>query len=347
MTSLERTVEITKKVLIGFLIGLGCIIFIVILVNIISSIRKAFFPPTPAGPSVAFGKLDQIPFDDNGEKGNFTYSLQTVSGTLPTLSDREEVFKINNAAPSLLNLSNAKSIVAAGNFTSDPTAISDTNYEWTNSTPSSTLVMNIINNNFTYSYDYNSDPNVLQGINLTDTIGAINTATTFFNTYISTLPSDINVDNPNTSFFSINNGNFTSVPSLSQAQAIRVDFFPNNVNKLSIYYPTFPNSLMYAYVGGGADNSQVIKASYFHVNISNQNSTYPIISSQDAFNDLKNGNAYILPSYTGSKNVNIRNVSVVYFIANDNQNYLMPVIVFQGDNNFYAVVSAVKGEWIK
>ena len=347
MTSLEKTVEITRRVLIGFFIGLGSIVFIFILLTIISSIRNIFFPTPQPPPTVSFGKLPAISYETTGLKNTFNYTLETNTGNLPNLPDRENVYKINNPTPNFLNLSDATNIASQNNFTSSPIAISDIVYKWTTSTPSSSLTMNIVDNNFNYSYNFLSDQNVIQAVNLPNTTAAIQTATNFFSQYITKLPSDIDTTNAPTTLLMINNSNIIPAPSFSQTQIIRVDFYQNNVNNLPIYYPNFPNSLLYAYVGGGANNPQVLKASYFYKNISTTNSTYPIKTAAQAFDELKKGGGYISSSYNGnSKNINIRSVNLGYILYSDAQNYLMPVIVFKGDNNFYAFISAVTDQWI-
>lgn len=347
MTSLEKTVEITKKVLIGFFIGLGSIIFIFILLTIISSIKNMFFPTPQPPPNVSFGKLPIISYETTGLKNTFTFTLETNTGNLPILPNRERVYKINNPAPNFLNLSNATNIASQNNFTSPPLAISDIVYKWDSSTPSSSLIMNVVDNNFNYSYNFLSDQSVLQAINLPDTSTAVQVATNFFSQYITKLPSNINTVNAPTSLLMFNNANIIASPSFSQTQIIRVDFYQNNINNLPIYYPNYPSSLMYAYVGGGETSPQILKASYFYKNITSENSTYPIKTAVQAFDELKKGGGYISSSYNGvSKNINVRNVSLGYILYSDAQNYLMPVIVFKGDNNFYAFISAVTNQWV-
>lgn len=344
MTSLEKTVEITKKIIIGFTIGVLSIIFITISISIFGNLKNTYFPTPPPPPTVAFGKLPQIDFGNSGLNKNLNFSLQTVSGSLPVFPDREKIYKINSPLPNFLNLSNSQTIATQNNFNSNPVALSSTDYKWTNATPPATLIMNIVNNNLTYFYDFSSDQNVIQGINLGDSNTAIQTAINFFTNY-EALPKEMG-SNYSLSFFSLNNNSFTQVASLSQAQVIRVDFYQAKVNNLLIYYPKFPKSLIYAYVGGGANTSQVIKAHYSFKHISNISATYPLKTADQALAELKNNQGYISPGYAGSNNVVIRSISLGYFLNDKTDAYLMPIIVFKGDHNFFGFVSAVTNQWV-
>ena len=68
----------------------------------------------------------------------------------------------------------------------------------------------------------------------------------------------------------------------------------------------------------------------------------------EAFSELQEGKAFI-PSNSNNaniSNISIRNVLLGYYMGENRQDYLLPIVVFEGDNNFIAYVSAVKDEWI-
>ena len=42
----------------------------------------------------------------------------------------------------------------------------------------------------------------------------------------------------------------------------------------------------------------------------------------------------------------IKKIYLAYYLSEQRQNYLMPIVIFEGNNNFYAYVQAVQDEWI-
>src|SRR5579885_2658027 len=103
MTSLHRVVDATKKLLVGFVIGIILLLVIVFVVNFFKQLNEKLHPAPPTPPTVAFGKLPPIDFPTPAAPTqNFTYTLNTVSGNLPDLPDKETVYKIVQPQPSLL-----------------------------------------------------------------------------------------------------------------------------------------------------------------------------------------------------------------------------------------------------
>jgi hypothetical protein len=140
----------------------------------------------------------------------------------------------------------------------------------------------------------------------------------------------------------IQNNALTKTTSLSNAQIIRVDFFQKDVNGLPIYYPQFPNALTYVLVGGGKNGGTVVEANYIHRTITDVSSTYPIMTANEAFELLKKGKGYIA-SYKGQgATILIQDVKLGYYLDENTNTYLMPIIIFEGNNDFVAYVSAIK-----
>ncbi|MCL5432856.1 MAG: hypothetical protein M1524_01950, partial [Patescibacteria group bacterium] len=74
--------------------------------------------------------------------------------------------------------------------------------------------------------------------------------------------------------------------------------------------------------------------------------TYPIKTADESFSDLQRGDAYIV-SYDGTDpNIKIKNVYLGYYLGDTEQDYLMPIVVFEGNDNFVAFISAIKNEWL-
>lgn len=318
-------------------------VLVLMVVTVGSDLKQALFPAPPAPANLGFGKFEFAGFPQSPvSRQPSAYSLNTASGQLPTFAEKISVYKLLQPQPNLLGLDKIKTYVKTIGFADEPTPLSDSQFQWTNTQTSEKLTYNIVTNDFEYSKDYLNDQNVLAATNLSDEASAIQTAKNFFTNY-SSFPSDIDETKTQTSLYKISDGKLIPATSLSDANLIRVDFFQSDFNQTPIYYENYPKSIMYAYIGSSDKTSEVVQAQYTHKTILKDfEATYPLISAQDAFDKLKNGQGYIA-SYDGtSSNVIIRNVGLGYYIGTKSQPYTIPVVVFSGDNNFFGFVVAVK-----
>ena len=346
MLTLHKTIEETKTVFKWGLILIAAVFLFLILLRTGNALKERFFPTPLPPPTVAFGKLPAINFPPNATVLRLNYKLDTISGTLPNLPDRAAVYKMIKQKPSLSSLNDTIAQVGNAGFNSKPRALSDTLYRFYDTNPPyRNLTINIISHNFTMLSDFISDPTVQSAQNLGDENTAVNTSVGFFSPL--SLPNDIDLGKTQTTLYKIVGPSLKKASSLSEAQVIRADFFQKDVNNLPLFYPHPPFTNINDLVASGPNSPQVVEAHFFHQDIDFENSaTYPIATSGAAFASLKNGNAYIASYYGGKRTINIRDVFLAYFVPDTESSCLMPIIVFKGDNGFFAYVSAVKDEWI-
>jgi hypothetical protein len=328
----------------------GLILIVLLLILIVfrvgTALKQALFPTPPAPPTVSFGKLPSIAFPNNISDKNFNYSLDTVSGALPTFPDRIKVYKMIPIPPDLLALKKARNNVGSVGFTNPELPISAKVYQWNDNGPlNRSIIMDVFSTDFTLSSIFVSDPVVQSAINLPDEATAINTAQGFLSS-MSSFPNDIDTAKTKTLLFSINNNTLTSATSFSNTQVIEVDFFQKDVDKLPIYYPKAVNSTMNVLVVGGKDQPQIAQVSFSRQAVSGQSATYPIKTALEAYDLLKQGRGYIASYFGKATDISIKNVFIAYYIGEKKQDYLFPIAVFQGDNGFFAYVPMVTDVWI-
>jgi hypothetical protein len=344
MITLSQASYDTKELLKWGGLFIGGLVVIIVFIQMILVVKNAIFPTPPPKPTLAFGKLDPQLFPVSVTDKKITYKINTISGYLPSFDNQLKVFKIKAITPDLLSLQNTKDKLAAAGFVSAPTQLSNTNFEWINTDfagLTQNIKMDIVSNNFALASDLMSNQTVLSK-DLTNEKASIKAATDFL-TKINELPTDIDTTKTSTDFFSIQNGEFTPVASLSDAKAVEVDFFQGDVNNMPIIYEQPKASSLSIIVGPGGE---IVKAQYFHQTPTKDSATYPIKTAVQAYTDLQNGIAYIA-SYKGvSTSVSINNAYLAYYMSSQTQNFLMPVIVFEGSDNFTAYVPAITDEWI-
>lgn len=330
-----------KWVGIAFAVLLG----LFVLIKVLFFIKELIAPTPPPPPTASFGKLPKMSFPE-GIKKNFTYTIDTLSGDLPSFPDRTNVYKMEKPGPDILAVERASQKVAALEFNSKPEQLSDILYRWSNpGPPQKSLVLNVNMASFNLYSSYLSDPVVLSAVNLPDEKGAITVAQAFLEA-LGLYPEDIDLEKTKTELFDINNEVLGPATSLSRSKLISVYFFQKNIDDLEIAYPNGKVSVMNLVVAGGEDNPQVVNARFFYQKVSDESETYPIKTAKDAFEELKKGGGYIASHNGNDLNISIKKVYLAFYIEGRTQDFLLPVVVFEGSSDFIAYIPAIKAEWI-
>ncbi len=334
-----KVIQIIRK---GTLILLVLLLFFV-LIKALTPIKNSLFPDPSSLPQASFGKLPAISFPESMEKSNFSYSLDTITGLLPNFQSIVKVYKIIPIVPNLLALQRTQDKVSGIGFTKEGTQISANDYQWVEQDPSRTIAINIFSSDFTFSTPYWTSQNLQNFDNLDELATAADKARSFLAS-MSLFPDDIDEAKTKTAFYSIKNNALSPAASISNTNILRVDFFQKDIDNLPIYYEKGLTSAINLLVGREQNMLKVVEAHYSYKKISSESSTYGIKTASVAFMELKQGKAYIVVKPQNTNEISIKNVSLGYYIG-EKREYLMPVIVFQGES-FIAYVSGVKDEWI-
>lgn len=381
--TLHKVVETSKKVGIGAGIGVGVLLVLFFIIKIGGIVISLMTPPKILPPNQAYDILPAIQFPQSDINNDLTYVLNTISGTLPSdFPDRVHVYPITIPNPSLLNLEKAKEKARTLEFmdregnTLPETSLGNGKYQWAERQGiNRRIIFDILTFNFSMSSNYLSSLTVLGAENLSDEKEAIKTAKDFLGN-IELYPEDIDIDKiqtpqKNTNYntfpklFAIRNGTLVSTTSLSNAKVIRVNFYQKDIEydmdtgqegaqklkmKLPIYYPDPPHSTMSFWIASGQSVPEVTASEFIHHVIAtgqDNPATYLIKTAEEAFDELKNGNAYIASYFGLDKEILISDIYLAYYLGEEIQEYLMPIIVFEGKDGFFAYVSAVKTDWVK
>ncbi len=337
----EASAQVKKFMVLGGLF-IGLLIIAFILIRIFVIVKNIIAPPPPPTATSAFGTLPMQVFPQNATSKNLTYSINTLSGYLPTLSTVMNVYRMQAIVPNLLSFNKLQSEVSSIGFPTTYTTISDVVFEWQRQNEGVNLSLkgNSLTGNFNITSDYTSNADVLARVRVPAPDQAAQIAATMLDT-MGLVSNDLDQNNIKTKLFSIVNGNLVPASSQSTAQVIRVDYYQKDIDKIPIYYekPDTPN--INIFVSGGATGPQVVAVNFIHQAPTQESATYSLKTTAQAFEDLKQGKGYIA-SYNGnSNNVSVNNVFLAYYISSQQQDFLMPIFVFTGDNNFYAYVPAV------
>jgi hypothetical protein len=326
-------------------IAIGALILLIIIFRAVIFVKEIFIPSAPPPPTVAFGKLPKIFFPE-GIKRNFTYKIDTITGELPTLPPSEKVFKMQENDPDILAVEKANERVASVGFNPQPQQISDFIYRYRNpSVPNQILILNTKLAEFNLTSSYLNYQNQLTGNNFSNKSQPITAAKSFLEN-MDFYPTDIDEEKTRVDFGILEGGIIKPTTRVADSNVATVYFYQKAKDDLPIVYPQGAYSSMRMMVGAGKLMGKILDGKFSHQNITDDSATYPIKSANQAFDELKAGKGYIA-TYAGSGNdIVIKDVYIGLYNEGRSQQYLTPVIVFEGSEDFVGYVPAIKGEWI-
>ncbi len=349
MASLTEISIISRKIIRYSIYTVILIIIARFSINIGGKIYKILFPPKPEPPTVSFGKLSAMPFPER-PKYDFKYKLELPEGKLPIFPDRAEVYKMPKPQSNIKVLDNAKTKAQSLGFDPNGRLLDEkipNVYIFSKKGLPSSLTMNIITGLFSISYNLEDDPLVLRDIP-PSAEAAIAQALNFLNAG-GLLNDDLRNGKPTHLYLKVEGGKFIPAVSLSDAQITKVNIFRKAYGKdgnLVAVTPKMPQANIWFIISGGR-GKQIIAGEYHYYPVDKNNpATYPIITSDQAWEELTKNNAFIAnPGENPDGNITIRKVYLGYYDPGQYSEYYQPVVVFEGDNDFYAYVPAVTSEY--
>lgn len=329
--------------------------FIVLRIGITLGVQywKATHPIPPPPPDVRFNKLPKPIFPSaasNSAKLKFT--LLNIEGKPPETTDSARVYSLPKKLPTLLSPEKAVKFATKFGFNKEPDLVNSTYYHFTDPKDTNrTLILDTVNMNFKIQYDFSKNQQVFSTGQIQSKDQVINEV----KNYISNngiFDESIIKGNVTTDLLAYDKiGNkFNLVTNLQAADAIRINFFRQDINEWKILPPEFNKSYTnILYVPSPNLYSKIIEVSYTFWPIALDDSgTYPLKTGTAAWEELVNGYASVVN--LGNNNpdsIVIRNIYIAYYDSEEPQLFLQPIFVFEGDNNFVAYLPAIISEYLE
>jgi hypothetical protein len=332
--------------------AIGIVVMIVGRTVLMTSIAvwKSLNPEPPPPPTVGFGLLPAQRFPQQlASERPTTYSLETPSGTLPTFGDRAKVFFMPKSTLGLFADEDAREIAADYGFVFEPEVISSRIYRWTKSQPlDTTLQVDIQTKQLQLTTNYLSRPDLIGQGDLPDDFTAVDEVKTFLRK-ANLLASDIATVSGETTYLRTAGTELVEAVSFSDADFVQVDLQRTPIdNFFQFYTPKGTEGIVSAIVTGALDSSESIVQLYYNYQPVeyDQVHTYPLRSTQEAWQVLQSGGGYIA-SGEGVETALIRRVFLGYYDDFEEQSYLQPIFVFQGDDGFLGYVPALDQRYVQ
>lgn len=289
----------------------------------------ANLPPVEEKPDIRFGLLPAPDFPKSSvSTSNYSYSLDTTTGGLPKVGIEPgfekivKVYFVTQTFASFLSPQRAEDLAGKFGITEAPNILSDTKYKFKDQ--DKTLLVDLNNGNFSY----NKVASISAYVNPDNDEKIVSDFKQTLS-YLGSLKDDLK------------NARTKVVLLKAEALAYQVSLWPTPIDKRQIFTADFNKSLVTATVSGGADtldNYLSLNFTYYPIDTSTF-ASYPIKSSEEAFDDLKNGKGIVIVE-SQKPQVSITAVSLGYYLPENYSPYLQPIFVFEGPN-FVAYVPAV------
>lgn len=349
MATLSETASYTKKIIKFGIIAFLSFLILRLTFQVVKQVWQKYHPAPPAPATVSFGKLAKIQFPQNNLATPQEYVLETPNGQLPTLALQAKVYLNPYQQPSFLAFDRAKEKASQLGFVAEPVAISSQVYRWNKNTVfPTTLEIDIFSGIFSLTSDWQSDQSILKEKALMNKDTAILEAKSILKS-LGILENDLAEGKGEASFLSYSGGKMITAPSLSEADFIKVEIFRKDIEEMPVLTAD-PQKGIASFIFSGSTNTakKIIEAkiNYFPVNYESW-ATYPLKSSSQAWEELKQGQAFITSFTNTNPKVTIRRIYLGYFDSEEPQDYLQPVIIFEGDQNFQALLPALTAQWLK
>lgn len=325
--------------------AISLVVFMVgrVVLNATIALIIAMTPPKPVPPTFGFGSLPDLILPPSVAQVD-TYTLETRSGGLPGAPRMMPVFFMPKSSISIFSLDNAKKLAAGLGFVFEPEQISTINYRWKRTTPlPSVLDVDIINQHFTVKTDWSSDPTFLANINPPTDKAASDLAKNTL-TSAGVLTTDIATSEGKISYLKARGSGYEKALSFSEAEFLQFDLRRTPINQKYPVLRSDPTKGNARLIMSGTKNASglIVDAELIHFPVDyDRPETYPLINSNEAWQRLSNGNGYIASFKPGVQKAVVREMYLAYYDSDEPQQYLQPIFVFTGDDDFVAYVPAV------
>ncbi|MBI1862620.1 hypothetical protein HYS00_00705 [Candidatus Microgenomates bacterium] len=326
----------------------------ILIVFYTSQLFILFMQNKPRGPAISpiFNVLKRPSVPEASSSADIKFSLENIEGRPVTATDTARVYYLLPPPRTPFGFREKAYLIArAFNFETDTEKVNfqlqGRNAVFTDDTKK--LSVDIQNFNFNFQYQFAEQPGLFDTAVPPNTAGAQAQAINFLQS-IDVYPQELATGKSNTIFFSFNPQSKTVRPidEGEEGNMVEVDFSRADIDGYPTVSSTFFNSQNFILMTFFNDGKfQILRAQMkFFQKSSEQFGIYPLRNGDEAYADLQKGEGIIVSNPQNLKTVTLRRMFTAYFDPDVYQDYLQPVYVFIGDDNFVAYVPAVAKQYI-
>lgn len=343
--TLSQTAGLTKRIIIFSIIALVLGITSFIGYQIWHTYYLAHLPPVEEKPDTKFGVLPFPTFPKTSvSSSNFSYSLDTSTGTLPKMGKDPgfdkiiKVYFVTKSYATFLSSDKSQTLAEKFGINTQPEILSETIYKFTDQNK----ILNVDLDTGNFAYTKEATPPAQQSLDSDNKL--VSDFENILNT-LGILKDDLKKGRTKVMLLKAEGKNLVSTTLQSEAQLAQISLWPQTLDQKSIFTADFNKSLVNAVIFNSASDL----SNYFSLNFTywpietTTFATYPTKSAENAFDDLKSGKGVVVLE-PPKPQVSITSVYLGYYLSQNYSPYLQPIFVFEGPS-FVAYVPAIKDQY--
>lgn len=331
------------------------ILVVVVVFILFYSIKLIFLyaelnQPKVIKPNPIFKEIKPVEITDATTSATFAYSIDTVDGEPVTATETAKVFFLPKNQSKFGY--REKMYLMAKQAGIDTEAVKHRLENSINAVfeeGKRRLVVDITNFNFKYEMDIVRSPELFVQNETPDKDSAQNRAIDFLKA-LDRYPDDLQKGRMNVIFFRYDKESSKTaiLEDNTDANMVEVDFYRADIDQFPIVSPSYFNSKNYVTMVVTNNEYQVVSAQVRLFEKSDgQVGLYPVIDGNTAYKSLQEGKGFIVSgAKIPGKEISIKHMFMGYYDPDIYQEYLQPVYVFLGDNNFVAYVVALTDKYL-
>lgn len=302
--------------------------------------------------NTVFGKIKKPFVKDTSSSARFSFTLDTVEGEPVTATDSAKIFFLPPSAARFGYREKIYLMAKAFSFNTEFVKHKLVDKEGSFSDLNQSLSIDITNFNFTYKYKFEKKPDLFINATIPGKTVAENKAVDFLK-MVGRYPDELAKGKLNTIFLNYNPQtdelNVSKRPQ--EANIVEVDLYRPDIDAvpqtIPIVAPKYFTSQNYVVMVFQGKDYKILKSQIrFFEKSDEQVGVYPLKDGNLAWSQLKEGKGIVVQTPKNEGPIVVKKMFMGYLDPDVYQDYLAPVYVFLGENNFVSYVSAVKDEYL-
>jgi len=335
--------------LIGFLVLLVFVYLIKVLIFLIPAQSPSNVVTTYTNP--IFGKIKTPELPSASSSAGFTYKLDTIEGVPVTATTTAQIIFLPPTATRFGYREKIYLMAKAVGFDTENVKHKLEGKVALFLDDKQKMTIDITNFNFTYEYNYKNDPSVFSNLTIPDRQEIERKAVELLKA-LGRYPDELARGKINIIYFAYNflSNTLSVTANPEEANVVEVDFYRPDIDGAPAPYPIvspdYFNSQNHVILLFNDTGFKVLKAQVkFFEKSDTQIGVYPLRSAETAWEELKSGKGYVVSTPGVTRDVIIKKMFLGYLDPEIYLEYLQPVYVFLGDDNYVGYVPAVASEF--
>lgn len=328
------------------------LLFFLILLIFYYLIKVLFLTLTPPKPkslyiNPIFGKIKKPLIKDFTSSSNLKFRIDTIEGKPITATESAKVFFLPSATTRFGYREKIYLFAKTLGFDTEVVKHKLEGKEAVFNDETQSLRVDITNFNFTYEYNFENEPQIFENTVWPQKRESEDKAVNFLKA-VGRYPTELAQGKTNAIFISYNPEakQMRLLESNADANMVEVDFYRPDQGQYPVVSPKYFNSQNYVMMVFYQSDFKIIKAQIkFYEKSDAQIGTYPIKTGDSAWEVLNSARGLVIQNQLDSKDIVIKKMFLGYLDQDIYQEYLQPVYVFLGENNFVAYVPAITDDY--